>query len=137
MIKTMKIVLLAEDDTLIRELYVHEFKKVGMDIETRTNGVEALQAIQGKQYDMVLLDLMMPQMNGIDVLKNIREHAPTAALPVILLTNLAQDPILQEGVRLGITAYFIKSRYKPADLAAEIKAILDSPERLHTFIKSA
>src|SRR3990167_11424579 len=103
----MKIVLI-EDDDLIRELYKDELTAAGFNLDAFPTGREGLEAISKNRYDLLLLDIMLPDTNGLEVLKKIKLNPKTKGLPVVLLTNLGQDSIIKEGFKLGAEDYLIK-----------------------------
>lgn len=119
-----KKILLVEDDLLIRELYKRQMVLSGLEVDTAENGVEGIAAAQKKHYDLILLDIMMPKMNGLEVLKVLKGDEKTKSMPILFLTNLGQDSILQEGAKLGTIGFLIKSSYTPAEIIDEIKKIL-------------
>ena len=116
--------LLVEDDLLIRELYKRQMELSGLPTDAVDNGVDAIAAAQKKKYDLILLDIMMPKMNGLDVLKVLKADEKTKSIPVYFLTNLGQDSILQEGMKVGAAGFLIKASYTPAELIDEVKKIL-------------
>lgn len=119
-----KQLLLIEDDMLIRELYNRQLALSGIPTDAFDNGIDGIAAAQKKHYDLILLDIMMPKMNGLEVLKVLKADAKTKDMPVIFLTNLGQDSILQEGAKLGTIGFLIKASYTPAEIIEEIKKIL-------------
>lgn len=119
-----KQLLLIEDDTLIRELYKRQLDKAGLPTDAFDNGPDGIAAAQNKRYDLVLLDIMLPQMNGLDILRALKKSEKSASIPVIFLTNMGQESILQEGISLGAIGYLIKASYTPDQLIEEIKNVL-------------
>lgn len=119
-----KQLLLIEDDTLIRELYKRQLDKAGLSTDAFDNGPDGIAAAQNKRYDLVLLDIMLPQMNGLDILKALKKSEKSAPIPVIFLTNMGQESILQEGKSLGAIGYLIKASYTPDQLIEEIRKVL-------------
>lgn len=116
--------LLIEDDDFIREMYLDEFKRSGFEIDGFATGREGLTALAQKQYDVVLLDIMLPDTNGLEVLKQIKQNPATQNIKVVLLTNLAQDPIIEQGFELGAIGYLIKLSYNPEQVVNEVKKFL-------------
>ena len=119
-----KQLLLVEDDLLIRELYKRQMELSDLSTDAFDNGIDAIAAAQKKIYDLILLDIMMPKMNGLEVLKILKGDEKTKSMPVYLLTNLGQDSILQEGMKLGAAGFLIKASYTPAELIVEVKKVL-------------
>lgn len=120
-----KQLLLIEDDMLIRELYSRQLALAGLPTDAFDNGIDGIAAAQRKHYDLILLDIMMPKMNGLEVLKILKSDEKTKSMPVIFLTNLGQDSILQEGAKLGTIGFLIKASYTPGEIIEEIKKILE------------
>jgi DNA-binding response OmpR family regulator len=116
-------ILLVEDDEVIRELYERQLKKAGFEVETAPNGQTGLEMTKAKNYDLVLLDMMMPVMNGIEMLRKMKERGDLS--PVVFLTNLGQESIMEEGKKLGAISYIIKASYPPKELIVEIKQIFE------------
>jgi DNA-binding response OmpR family regulator len=119
-----KQILLIEDDMLIRELYSRQLILSGFQTDAFDNGIDGIAAAQKKHYDLILLDIMMPKMNGLDVLKVLKGDERTKNMPVLFLTNLGQDSILQEGAKLGTIGFLIKASYTPTEIIDRIKEIL-------------
>lgn len=117
----MQKILLIEDDRFIREMYQEELKKAGFLVSAYGSGEEGLQALQQNHFDLVLLDIMLPGMNGLEVLKQIKLNLQTKNLKVVILTNLGQETIIKEGFKIGATGYLIKSSYNPDQIVQEVK----------------
>jgi CheY-like chemotaxis protein len=102
-------ILVAEDDRFLRKAAEMALKRHGYTVVTAANGEEALRAAQSVLPDLILLDLIMPKLNGFDVLQALKKEAPTAQIPVIVLSNLGQDRDVQQAMDAGAAAYFIKT----------------------------
>lgn len=122
----MKKILLIEDDYFIYELYEHVLTKEGYQVTCAKDGQDGILKIN-KDFDLILLDVMMPRMNGIDVLKKIKQKPELQHIPVVLLTNLGQESVIKEAFKLGASGYFMKMRLTPYDLAAQIKKFFEKP----------
>lgn len=120
-----KKVLIIDDDTYIRELYDELLKQEGYEVETAKDGATGLQKIQAGGYDLVLLDIMLPKIDGHGILVKLKETPPQKPNgPIIILTNLANDPIVEESVKLGAKASYIKSDHTPEEFLDMIKKYL-------------
>ena len=121
----MKKILLAEDDTFLLDIYQNKFAQSGFDVSIAENGEEAVQKIDEHDYDMVLLDVMMPKLNGFEVLRKIRNHInpKKSSIPVVMLTNLNQRSDIDQGLELGVSDYIIKSSLTPSEIVAKINSI--------------
>lgn len=120
-----KKVLVIDDDTFIRELYEEVLKDAGYEVETAQNGEEGLSKLQNGGYDGALLDVMMPKLDGLGVLNALSQNPPaTPNGPIVLLTNLAQDPVIKDALSKGAASYLIKTDINPDQLLAEIKKVM-------------
>jgi len=115
-----KRILIVDDEAAIRELLRQELEGVGYEVIEAQNGMEALHRVKGEQPDLVLMDVMMPQMNGFDTAAVLRNDPDTAALPIVML-SIVQDR--ERGYRLGIDCYLSKPIDKP-QLLGEIESLL-------------
>jgi len=102
-------ILVAEDDRFLRKAAEMALKRQGYTVLTAADGEEALRAAQSELPDLILLDLIMPKVNGFDVLQALKKEAPTAKIPVIVMSNLGQDRDVQQAMDAGAAAYFIKT----------------------------
>jgi len=119
-------ILLAEDDVFIGEIYATVLKKEGFDVRTAQDGEEALVlARNNTDAELMLLDIMMPKLNGVEVLRQLKADPATKDLPIILLTNLSDDNIIQEALHLGAVAYLIKVRFTPQAVVEKIREFLE------------
>ncbi len=122
----MKKILIAEDDFFIRDIYSKVFLLAGYDVHVAVDGVEALEKVQVEPYDMILLDIMMPRMTGIDALKAIRALTiPAKDTPIFIITNLGQQNIIEEAFKMGMDGYIIKSQVTPQQIVSEINTFFE------------
>lgn len=119
MAKTRK-VLVIEDDQFIREMYCRELQKEGYETDCTDNAEEGAKKIRNNKYDIVLVDIMLPGKNGLDMLKDFKEMDGTKGAKFILLTNIGQDAVVKQGLDLGAKGYFIKSSHTPQEIVTEI-----------------
>ena len=116
-----KKVLVVEDDVFVRDIYARELKKGGYEVEIAEDGLEGLEKIKTGGYDIVLLDIMMPKMTGVDVLKNVRDPKfPATDIPVYLLTNLGQGSIIKQCLEIGAQGYLLKARVLPSQVLKSV-----------------
>ena len=120
-----KKVLLIEDDEFIRDLYKRQLDMCDMFTYAFSNGTDGLKSAQENQYDLILIDIMLPGMNGLDVLRNLKATDATKNIPVILISNLGQDAVVKEGFALGAIGYLIKATFTPDQIVQEITKIFD------------
>lgn len=120
-----KTILLVDDDPLIIRMYQVKLSNDGYDIEIATNGEEALIAVRKHKPDLILLDLMMPRMNGIETLKSLKGDAKTKNIPVVVLTNLeGREEDISKAKELGALEYIIKSTIDLKELSQQVASIL-------------
>lgn len=120
-----KKILLIEDDEFVRDIYQETLQDASYTVETAKDGEEGITKAQAGGYSLILLDMMMPKLNGLEVLKHLKENPPkTPNDAIVLLTNLAQDPVIQEGLHLGAKAYLIKSDMNPDEFLTQVKKYL-------------
>lgn len=122
-VKTLLIV--EDDDVLLRTLYL-VFHKSGFTIATATDGDTALKMVQRIKPDIILLDLLLPKMNGFDVLKNLKSTPGLEKIPVIVLSNLGEENV-QKAKDLGAMDYFIKADTSLSLLKEKVVKILAIP----------
>ena len=118
-------ILVIEDDQFLRELYDELLREEGYEVVLASDGEEGLTKISAGGYDLVLLDIMLPKMDGLEILRQLRDKHPQKPNgPVVLLTNLGQDSIIKEGFNLGASGYLIKSAMNPDQVLSEVKVFL-------------
>ncbi len=124
MADTMIHVLLVEDDTFLANIYKTKLEMEKFKVTTAENGEEGLEAAQKKKPDIILLDILMPKMDGFAVLEELKKDTETQKIPVILLTNLGQKDDVERGLEMGAVDYLIKAHTKPSETVAKIKSVL-------------
>lgn len=118
-------ILLVDDDLYIRDLYEEILKDAGYEVETAVDGIAGLAKINQGGYDLILLDVMMPKLDGIGVLATLQEKPPqTPSGPIVLLTNLSSDPVVKDALNRGAKSYIVKSDLTPEDFLARIKQFI-------------
>ena len=123
----MPLVLLVEDDLTLLEMYQTKFELEDYKVETVANGEDCLKKLKTVKPDLILLDILMPKVNGFHVLKEIKKHPKLRQIPVILLTNLGEPEIdLNEELAraLGVNDYLIKSRHTPDEVVDKANLVL-------------
>ncbi|MDK0953803.1 response regulator transcription factor [Clostridium perfringens] len=120
---TNKKVLIVDDEEHIRELIKFNLKKEGYDIEVAVNGTEALKLIREIKFDLILLDLMLPEIDGLEVCKEIRRNEETSDIPVMMITAKGEEFDKVLGLELGADDYITKP-FSIRELMARVKALL-------------
>jgi CheY-like chemotaxis protein len=124
-------ILLVEDDAILVEMYQAKFELEGHEIRVATNGEECLDVIEEFMPDLVLLDILMPKLNGFHVLKEIKKRPNLRQIPVILLTNLGETEVdmnKELATALGVSDYLIKSHHTPDEVVTKAVKALKSVE---------
>jgi len=116
-----KTILLVDDDVTLREMYEERLQADGFVITQAANGEEAIKLAKETKPQIILLDIMMPKVNGFDVLKDLKADPATKGIPVIVLSALIQDVDRAEGKKLGAVDYIVKSETMPGEVIAKIK----------------
>lgn len=117
-------ILIVEDDKSIRDLYEIKLNKVGFDVKTAEDGGAGWEIAQKELPDLILLDVMMPVMNGFEVLKKLRGKKETAEIPVIILSNYGEVDQMTQGFLVGATDYLIKAEHTPSDVVEIVNETL-------------
>lgn len=120
-----KKILVVEDDQLLREFYQELLTSEGYLADAAPDGESALAKIQNQEYDLILLDIMLPKKDGVEILRELKTKGPKKKDAVIvMLTNLGQDAVIKECFDLGAQGYLIKSALNPDEVLTEIKSYL-------------
>lgn len=119
-----KKLLLVEDEEYIRDLYKRQLDLAGLMTDAFGLGNEGLAAAEKNPYDLILLDIMLPDINGLQILQKIKQNPLSKNTPVVLLTNLGQDAVIKQGFELGADGYLVKAAYTPDQIVQEIKNIM-------------
>lgn len=120
----MASILIVEDDKFVRDLYQHEFEKSGYDVKVAEDGEIALKKVKESKFACVLLDIMIPKLDGLEVLRRLKEDSSTKNIPVVILSNLGQDEIIRQALQIGAKAYIVKSLYTPGQVVNEISGLI-------------
>lgn len=126
MIDQPRRILVAEDDRFLRKAAEMALKRRGYTVLTAANGEEALRTAQSALPDLVLLDLIMPKLNGFDVLQALKKDASTAHIPVIILSNLGQERDVQQAMEAGAAAYLVKGDLSLQALVERVEEALSA-----------
>jgi len=118
-------ILLIEDDPFLLSMYSTKFELEGYIVLSGSDGETGLRlASKEKGIDVILLDILMPKMNGFEVLEKLKAEVETKDVPVILLTNLNQKDEIEKGLSLGADDYLIKAHFMPSEVVEKIKKVL-------------
>ena len=124
--KSKKIkILLIEDEEMLASMYSTKFKNDGFDIEISGDGEDGLKKLEKETYDFILLDIILPKLDGFAVLSEIRKGGKNSKTPVLLLTNLGQEEDVKKGEKLGASGYLVKANFTPTQVISKIKELLN------------
>ena len=117
-------ILMIEDDLFLRKIYRDKFSRAGFDFVEATNGIEGLNKAVSENPDLVLLDLILPQKSGFDVLIEMNRNKKTKNIPVIILSNLGQETDVKRGLSLGAKDYLIKTDVSLSEVVDKARELL-------------
>lgn len=117
-------VLLIEDEEAIIEMYKLRLTQEGYEVETARNGAWGLKQAKEKEFDIILMDIVMPAMNGYEMLKQLKTDSKNHSVPIIVLSNSAQDRDIEKTLKCGASCYLLKASTTPTKLIKEVEKIL-------------
>lgn len=119
-------IMIVEDDSFVMDIYQTKLSSEGFEIISAMDGQEAIDKLEKEKVfpDLILLDIIMPRIDGLEVLKRIKENDSLKNIPVILLTNLSQKEEIETGLGLGANDYLIKSHFTPLEVLEKINTYL-------------
>lgn len=117
-------ILVVEDDSFLAGMYVTKLGLEGFSVDLASDGREGLKKAREWKPDLVLLDIILPIMDGFAVLEGLRLGEETRDIPIILLTNLGQKSDVERGLKLGASDYLIKAHFMPSEVIEKVKRLL-------------
>lgn len=121
-------ILIIEDDETLRELYQEVLSQNEYEVEVAADGETGLAKLQQGGHDLVLLDMMLPKMNGIEILKEFKAHPVPKGKPgngrIVLMTNLSEETVVKQAEDLGSSSHIIKSEITPGILLEHVQQLL-------------
>jgi DNA-binding response OmpR family regulator len=119
-----KKLLIVEDDTMIASMYKTKLEQEGYMVYTAENGAQGLSMALSQKPDLILLDIIMPQLDGFTVLQELRSNASMKKVPIIMLTNLGTDEDKKKGSQFGASDYLVKANLTPTQVGEVVKKYL-------------
>ena len=119
-----KNILIVEDDKFLRELIVRKLTQEDFKVSEAIDGEEGIKKIKEEKPDLVLLDLILPGIDGFEVLARMKEEPSLSSIPVIILSNLGQKDDVEKGLKMGAADYLIKAHFTPAEIIEKIRIVL-------------
>lgn len=123
----MPYIFLAEDDPFLTNIYTKKLQEAGFEVEVVGNGSKVLNQIFQRKPDILLLDIVLPDIPGWEILKRIKEDPILADLKVVILSSLGQQEEVEKGLALGAEGYLIKTQFKPSEIVEKVKEFLKIP----------
>lgn len=117
-------IMVIEDDKFLRELLVRRLEEENFEVFSCVDGNEALAGIKKELPDLILLDLILPGIDGFEILKQVKQDNNISSIPVIILSNLGQQEEVEKGISLGAVDYLIKAHFTPGEIIDKIKSVL-------------
>ena len=124
MAQRTRCILLAEDDRFLRKAAETTLRRHGFTVFTAVDGEEALRLASAETLDLILLDLIMPKLQGFEVLRALKTDAATSRIPVVILSNLGQESDVQAALGAGAAAYLLKADLSLQDLIKRVEEVL-------------
>ena len=121
----MKNILLVEDDPFLIDIYSTKLKESGFSVDVAQDSDKCFEKLSEKSFDMAVLDIVLPHVDGWGILKRIKEDPKYRSLPVIILSNLGQKEEVEKGLGLGAAKYLIKAHYTPSQVVEEVKKVFN------------
>lgn len=117
-------ILLAEDDLQLIDMYRRKFEMEGFEVQFAEDGEQAINILEKWKPDVALLDIMMPKVNGLDVLKHIKQKEGYEDVITVMLTNLGNESTAEEIYKLGATEYIVKADMTPLEVSDKVKELI-------------
>lgn len=120
----MNKVLIIEDEKFIADLYALQLTKAAFQVKVANDGKSGLDLLNQESFDILLLDILLPDFNGLEVLKQVKMKNLNPQMVILLLTNLGQDTVIKEAFTLGANGYLLKASLTPYQIVDEVKNAL-------------
>ena len=117
-------VLIVEDDKFLSEMYAAKLTEAGFEMEAAYDGQEGFRMIGDLKPDLVLLDIVLPKMDGFEILRQVKANPDLKNMKIVALTNLGQKEEVEKGLTLGADDYIIKAHFTPTEVVAKVKKLL-------------
>ena len=120
----MATVLMVDDVPLFRDVVLHALQRAGHRVVCAANGAAAMDVLKSTRPDLILLDLAMPEMNGLAFLRQLRADKAMGRTPVIIVSALSETPEVKEAMKIGVQGHLLKSRFSLEQLIAQVKRVV-------------
>ncbi len=122
-------ILIVEDDTFLAGIYANKFEREGFNVVLAVDGEAGLKSAKKELPDIILLDILLPKLDGFEVLQQLKADNALHDIPVVLLTNLGQKEDVDKGLKFGAADYLIKAHFMPAETVEKVKKVLAAAGR--------
>jgi len=119
-----KKILFIEDEPALQQTLVSVMQKEGFEMFSANDGKTALELLANEEFDLVLLDLILPKINGFEILQTMKKEGKNTQTPVVVLTNLETSADIQKAIEFGAMTYLVKANYELPDIVEKIKSFL-------------
>jgi len=120
----MKKILIIEDERVLQKTLGDTLRKENYEVFSALDGEMGLKLLESQNFDLIILDLLLPQISGFEVLKRIKENEKTKNIPVIILTNFGSAENVDKALELGVTTYLVKTNYSLPEVVEKVKKSL-------------
>lgn len=117
-------ILIVDDDAFLLDMYSLKFKEAGFQVEVAENGEDAIKKTKEANPSVILLDIVMPKLDGLETLRQIKKDKIAEGAKIVLLTNLGQKEDIEKGLKLGADDYIVKAHFTPTEVLNKVKALL-------------
>jgi DNA-binding response OmpR family regulator len=125
-----KKILIIEDEKFLLEMYDMRLKKAGFEVLTASEGKSGIHLACEQKPDLIVLDIVMPEMSGYEVLRMLKKDPDTRHIPVLVFSNLGQDEEISKGLDLGADDYIVKTEVTPTQLVDKINKVLEGNNKI-------
>ena len=117
-------ILIVEDDPFLAEMYLTKLSQEKFEVELATDGKEALKKAEVVMPDVMLLDIVLPKMDGFEVIEKMKKNPALRNIKIVALTNLGQKEEVERGLELGVADYIVKAHFTPTEVINKVRQIL-------------
>ena len=121
-------ILIIEDEIVLSDIIKRKFEIKGFTVSIASDGEQGIEKLRREKHDLVLLDLVLPGVDGFSILKSIKEDSKLKKIPVIILSNLGQKDEIQRGLKLGAVEFLVKAHLDPNDIVEKVEKILQQKQ---------
>ncbi len=122
--KLKKKILLVEDDPLILQIYKNRLVKAGFEVVSVSSGEEVMGKLRNERFDMVLLDIVLPEKSGFEILRKMKEDGELEKTKTLILSNIGEKEKVERALNMGVVDYLIKAHHTPSDVVSKIEEII-------------